>query len=44
MRATLKIILPLIGDVVPGNVFFDAWEEIVQRRGRGGTTHSPSAN
>jgi hypothetical protein len=28
MRTTLKMILPLIGNVVPGNVYFDGWEEI----------------
>jgi hypothetical protein len=31
MRTTLRIILPLIGNVVPGNVCFDRWKEILQR-------------
>jgi hypothetical protein len=44
MRTTLRIILPLIGNVVPGNVCFDRWKEILQRMELGGTAHDPSAN
>jgi hypothetical protein len=44
MRTTPKIILPLIGDVVPRNVYLDRREEILQRREERGTTHDPSAN
>jgi hypothetical protein len=43
VRTTVKIILPLIGNVVPGNIYFGQ-EEILQRRKKGGTTHDPSAS
>jgi hypothetical protein len=44
MHTTLKIILPLIGDVVPRNVYLDSRKEILQRREERGTTHDPTAN
>jgi hypothetical protein len=44
MPTTLKIILPLIGPVVPGNAYLDGWEEILQRRKEGGTSHDPPGN
>ncbi len=44
MRTALRIILCLIGNMVPRNACFDGWEEILQRREEGGTTHDPLAN
>ncbi len=35
MRTTLKIILPLIGNVVPGNAYFDRWKKNSATKGGG---------